>query len=180
MSKIQILAIITIFILLVIFIAIRSITPAVAHKEFVAKVPVVGVRVDDEQLKIIDNKNKESVVSSKDENGNDVEVNFDDVFYIADRVILEDYIKETAKKYEVDPQTMINTIKCESQFKIDAIGKAGEIGIAQFMPSTWKYFSSEFGLSGDIYNPFDQVDMMAVAFSKNLQSHWTCYRKLYS
>jgi hypothetical protein len=72
-----------------------------------------------------------------------------------------------------------DVIQCESSWDNNAKGKAGEIGIAQFMPDTWKLFSEKSGKHGDINNAEDQVDLMIWAFENNLQNHWTCYRNLY-
>lgn len=71
-----------------------------------------------------------------------------------------------------------DVIQCESGWRQEARGAAGEIGIAQFMPATWKYFNDIRGTSLDIYSSDDQLDMIIWAFNNGYQSHWTCYRNL--
>lgn len=87
-------------------------------------------------------------------------------------------IAKYALKYEVSYNELFLTIKCESDFSQSARGKAGEIGIAQFMPATWNYFSDLFGFAGNINNADNQIELMAIAFKNNLKYHWTCYKNL--
>jgi hypothetical protein len=70
-------------------------------------------------------------------------------------------------------------IACESGFKHDNIwGAAGEYGIAQFMPQTWKWFNELRGTDLDIYNKEHQLEVMEWALENGYSSHWTCYRSL--
>lgn len=71
-----------------------------------------------------------------------------------------------------------DVIQCESGWRQEARGKAGEIGIAQFMPATWKHFNDIRGTNLDIYSSDDQLDMIIWAFNNGYQSHWTCYHKI--
>ncbi|MHA1400061.1 MAG: hypothetical protein ACTSQE_06915 [Candidatus Heimdallarchaeaceae archaeon] len=57
-------------------------------------------------------------------------------------------------------------------------GKAGEYGICQFMPSTWKMFNLIRETNLDIMIEDDQLDMMVWAFKNGYANHWTCYRQL--
>ena len=57
-------------------------------------------------------------------------------------------------------------------------GKAGEIGIAQFMPETWREFNKIRGTNLDIYNEEDQKSMIVWAFENGLQKNWSCYKKI--
>ena len=65
--------------------------------------------------------------------------------------------------------------ECESGFNTEAIGKAGEIGLFQYLPSTWNWFNEIRGTDLDIYNPDHQRDMTEWAWQNDLESHWTCY-----
>ncbi len=67
-------------------------------------------------------------------------------------------------------------VECESGFNAEARGKAGEIGLFQYMPKTWIYFNQLRGTNLDIYSPEDQLSMTLWAWSKNYQEHWTCYK----
>ena len=69
-------------------------------------------------------------------------------------------------------------IKCESGGNPNAIGKAGEIGILQYLPSTWKYFNELRETDLDIYNSEHQIDMLKWALRNDLEFHWSCWSKL--
>ena len=58
------------------------------------------------------------------------------------------------------------------------IGKANEIGIAQFKQETWDYFNQIRGTNLDITSKDDQLSMIIWAFKNNLESHWSCYSKV--
>ena len=94
---------------------------------------------------------------------------------VREEIIL--HIRQKAQEYELKEVIFVATIKCESNFNQNARGKAGEIGIAQFMPSTWKMFKSDFGDSDmSIHSWEDQVELMARAWDKGLHKHWSCWR----
>ena len=83
------------------------------------------------------------------------------------------YLKTTIKEqYPV----IHDVINCESRWDNSRIGEAGEIGIAQYMPKTFKWFSDISGIKGDINNPQDQITLMVWAFQNGYAGHWTCYR----
>ena len=67
-------------------------------------------------------------------------------------------------------------IQCESGWDNSKIGKAGEVGLAQFMPATWKMFNEIRGTNLDIYNEKDQIEMIGWAFENGYQNHWTCWK----
>jgi soluble lytic murein transglycosylase-like protein len=93
---------------------------------------------------------------------------------------IKESIVTFAYKYGVEKSSLITTLKCESGFSNYARGKAGEIGLAQYMPSTWSYFNKIRGTNLDIYNIEDQIDMTAWAFSKGLNNHWTCWKMYFT
>ena len=64
---------------------------------------------------------------------------------------------------------------CESGKDNLARGKAGEIGIAQFMPRSWDYFNDLRGTDLDIYSEEDQKDMLNWCIKEGYSFHWTCY-----
>ena len=71
------------------------------------------------------------------------------------------------------------TIQCESGWNNSAVGKKGEIGVAQFLPSTWSWMSKLANFNGDIYNGQDQLWLMEWAWNNPpLQEHWSCYKKV--
>lgn len=69
-------------------------------------------------------------------------------------------------------------VACESGWDNSARGKAGEVGLAQFMPDTWRWMSGLAGFYGNIENEKDQLTLMVWAFNHGYANHWTCYRLL--
>lgn len=92
---------------------------------------------------------------------------------------LKEHLAELCFKYGLDYEELHNVINCESGFDNSAVGKAGERGLAQFMPGTWKSFNGTRGTDLDISDPYDQLDMIVWAWNNDLKSHWTCYKNLY-
>jgi soluble lytic murein transglycosylase-like protein len=77
-----------------------------------------------------------------------------------------------------DKGELLAVMNCESGFNQKAVGKAGEIGLGQFMPSTWRAFNTERKTDLDIRSLEDQVEMMEWAWKHGKQNHWTCYKML--
>jgi len=75
------------------------------------------------------------------------------------------------------------TMQCESGNRMYddkgelIIGKAGEIGRAQFTQDTWNDISRWSGMNGNIYSESDQILYMNWAFSHGYKGKWSCYRK---
>jgi len=84
-----------------------------------------------------------------------------------------------SKEYGLDESQLLRVASCESGFKYTAIGKAGEIGILQFMPSTWVYWNKERRTELNINSTQDQINMVVWAWQNNLQHNWTCFSKYY-
>ena len=78
----------------------------------------------------------------------------------------------------IDIDLVEEIIECESGGNQDAIGRAGEIGIAQFMPTTWTMFNEMRGTKLNINSAKHQEDMLIWALSEGLGRHWTCWRKI--
>ena len=66
-------------------------------------------------------------------------------------------------------------IQKESSGNQGAIGKAGEIGILQFMPSTWELFNKKYGFDLSINNPDDQIFLAQKMLEENPLNigHWS-------
>lgn len=84
---------------------------------------------------------------------------------------LKSYLREQASLYGVDYDEMSAVIQCESGWRVDPPHNNISWGIAQFTPDTW----TDFG-SGDIMNPYTQLDVMAKMWSKGLHGRWDCYK----
>lgn len=69
-------------------------------------------------------------------------------------------------------------VECESNWRENAVGEAGEIGVAQFMPKTWEWMSEISGIKGDLYDTHDQILMLRWALKNGYEYHWTCYNKV--
>lgn len=66
-------------------------------------------------------------------------------------------------------------IRYESAGNQDAIGKHGERGVLQFLPTTFLSFSKRYGLDLDIANPEHQIILANRMLKENPEniSHWT-------
>lgn len=73
---------------------------------------------------------------------------------------------------------LIDVLNCESGLKNSARGKAGEIGIGQFKPTTWKWLNEIRGTDLDIYSIKDQISMFVWSMKNGYESHWTCVKLL--
>ena len=88
---------------------------------------------------------------------------------------IRDKIRLAAEKYGISYKWLLNVLICESNLNNEARGKAGEIGIAQFMPATFYSFAQIKGLKNpNIHDEFQQIDLTAWAFANGLSYHWTC------
>ncbi len=63
---------------------------------------------------------------------------------------------------------------CESGGNPEAIGKSGEIGILQFLPSTFEDFSERYGMGMNIYNSDHQVELSFKMIKDGYSHLWTC------
>ena len=73
---------------------------------------------------------------------------------------------------------MLRVLQCESGLDNSRIGKAGEVGVAQFMPKTWEWFNELRETHLDIHNLNDQLNMFVWAFENGYAENWTCWRNL--
>ena len=91
--------------------------------------------------------------------------------------VLPKYI--TPLKFQSLGSLVYDIVQCESGWRQEAIGKAGEIGLAQFLPKTFEWFK---GLANrpdwDINAPEDQLEALEWGLNNGFGSHWTCWRKL--
>ena len=85
-----------------------------------------------------------------------------------------------AKEYGLDESQLLRVASCESGFRYTAIGKAGEIGILQYMPSTWVYWNNERKTELNINSTKDQINMVVWAWGNKYQSHWSCFTRPYT
>jgi hypothetical protein len=97
---------------------------------------------------------------------------------------IEERIRLEAKKNNVDADSMIRVMNCESSGNPNAINHGdAEItgkpsyGLFQFQPGTFYGWAKIIGETGDIMDVDAQIRVAAWAFSEGLQYHWSCWNK---
>lgn len=83
-------------------------------------------------------------------------------------------IRYWADYYHVSFAQMNGTIKCESGYNPNAVGKLGELGVAQIYRKYHPDVSYENATDPDF-----SVEWMARQFSQGKQSMWSCWNILY-
>lgn len=93
---------------------------------------------------------------------------------------VEGMISFYAEKYEVSSSTMYATLKCESNFRSDAIGDQGRsFGIAQFfLPAGNKTEDGQVITKEMAQNNEIAISTMAYYFKIGHARKWTCWRNL--
>lgn len=76
-------------------------------------------------------------------------------------------------------EVVYEIIKCESQWKEDAVGDGGRAyGLAQFHRPTWDWLCELSGKDLDYYEPHHQIELLTWALENGRGYLWTCARKL--
>lgn len=83
-------------------------------------------------------------------------------------------VKPIAELYGADPDQLYDTIKCESGFRTDAVGLAGELGVAQIYLEAHPYITPE-----QARDPLFAIQWSAREFAAGREYQWTCWRLLY-
>lgn len=94
---------------------------------------------------------------------------------------IKEYAAYAADKEGLPPTLIQNLIRCESEWKLDALGDNGASqGLLQFKVPTFDLFSKKYGLEYyDIENPYHQIDLAALMISDGYINHWkNCGKKL--
>lgn len=99
------------------------------------------------------------------------------------QMMLDDALVELTDYYGVSYGKMNAVIQCESGWNPKAINlkdpEGGSKGILQFQQSTFDYFAKDLGLKDpDIWNPYQQIEVATLMWSRELESRWSCYKKL--
>lgn len=90
---------------------------------------------------------------------------------------VEEMVRAAARLAGVDEHLMVRVAFCESSFRPDAVGAAGERGIFQFMPRTWAANAPRYGFSADFdeaFQPDANVLVAAAMFAAGKGHLWTC------
>lgn len=87
----------------------------------------------------------------------------------------QEMIEYYAKQYGSSSTQLEKVMQCESNGVQNIWGdKNHAYGVYQYWQGTWDTFSKEFGEKLDRNSEQDQIKLTAWAFSKGLQTHWTC------
>ena len=87
--------------------------------------------------------------------------------------------RAAAPIYKIDT-VLAKIIQCESGGDQSAIGKMGEIGILQYMPSTWKEWTAKMGKPElDINSKENQIEVYHYAAKNGLLRQWSCFVRLF-
>ena len=79
-------------------------------------------------------------------------------------------IRDAAVRYGVSGDWLIDVMLCESGGDPAAVNPAtGDSGLFQYNPGTWASWGG-----GDIWNPYEQIELTAWAFSVGRADHWVC------
>jgi soluble lytic murein transglycosylase-like protein len=84
------------------------------------------------------------------------------------------YASSTAIDLGVDPVKFTRTLECESHYDPDAVGKLGELGIAQIYPKYHLDVTREEALDG-----IWAIHWAALQFSQGNEHLWSCYNRIY-
>lgn len=88
---------------------------------------------------------------------------------------IEAELWEMARKYEINYERFYGLAYCESRLNPNAEGKAGEIGIFQFLPSTFSSYATKYKKVGfSIHNTNHQIELAAQMLTNGKASEWTC------
>lgn len=89
---------------------------------------------------------------------------------------IEAELWKAVEKYELDYERFYGLAMCESTLNPDAKGKAGEIGIFQFMPTTFSDYAERYNLKADfsIHETNHQIELAARMIADDKASEWVC------
>ena len=74
-----------------------------------------------------------------------------------------------------DPEAMLAVAACESTLRPDALGRAGERGLFQWMPMTWAWYAHRLGYTeADGWDVTAQARLAALAWKEGHRNWWTC------
>jgi len=80
-----------------------------------------------------------------------------------------------ARKYKLNYERFYGLTYCESRLNPNAKGKAGEIGIFQFMPTTFSDYAGRYKKAGfSIHNTNHQIELAAQMIANGKASEWVC------
>ena len=86
-------------------------------------------------------------------------------------------IRAAAAEFGVDPDELAALAFCESTLRVDAVGRAQEIGLFQWRPRTWESNAPRLGYTIlDLTDPVAQARLTALVLREDGGWRWTCAR----
>lgn len=67
------------------------------------------------------------------------------------------FVAEASLRFGIPEHWIYAVIRIESAGRIDAVSRAGAMGLMQLMPATWARQRARFGLGGDPFGPRDNI-----------------------
>lgn len=86
-----------------------------------------------------------------------------------------DWIFAYSQWYGANPYQLLRVGECESELTPYALGKQGEVGPFQFHPRGIWWSTPQAAKGYSMWDVEANVAAAAWAFSRGLQSHWTCW-----
>ena len=84
-------------------------------------------------------------------------------------------IRSASLRWGVSESWLLRLSWCESRHQPWARGRAGEQGLFQFLPRTWRWMSAQAGWAGaSPYDPVAAAEVTAWALAHGYAAHWTC------
>lgn len=90
----------------------------------------------------------------------------------------KEVIVRYANEYNVDKNLIYSILKCESNFNMNAVGLAGEVTMAQYLPTTFEGQAKKMGEQLDIKSYHDVIKLTAFSISIGDGKLWTTYRAI--
>ena len=100
--------------------------------------------------------------------------------YISNRILIQKGLEDAEKTYRVSQKVLVTVIQIESNFKVDARGASGEVGLMQIKPSTAKWVSEQVSIARphqysyeiSLYDPYYNIQVGA-AYLRYLLDFYT-------
>ena len=81
------------------------------------------------------------------------------------------HIEAAAARFGLPAELIVEVIRVESNGRVDAVSRAGAMGLMQLMPATWKALRVRLNLGADPFDPHDNV-MAGAAYLRQLRDRY--------
>lgn len=84
-------------------------------------------------------------------------------------------VRAAAAEFGQDAEAMLEVFWCESRWRNNVTGAAGERGFAQWLPQTWRWYGPRLGYTEeDAWDVRAQARLAALAWSEGYRRWWYC------